>query len=418
SDSQVRNARFHGFAHHLLLRPLPVLVGQAVKPKLLPVLVNHAPQLVQLPIQLIVHGHLTKLLNLRRQRLSHARDLRAKRRLRPVGGRRSAGARRPASLCQRLLVRRLKRPNRRRVALKQLLQLEHRLHLLKSLLQLALSLSKPLRLAGVVRLTQVALAPLLKLRQTELLPANLNQRVFAALVLGRLAVLRVGGSLLFLFAFWLILSLVLRVIQAQHGPHVPLQPFVLQRRVMPQLVLHYIHLLNVVHLPFSSLRLLAPGHRQCDSVAWVIAVCLGIRKYRVPPAEPASPKRYSIGGGTPITGGTAPADIGGAPMGGPAAPTAPPATRSRQLPRGPPIPMSPSGDTSGSNEAHIAARSTKISLFWHCPSLFQRQSVMPHAINVPAIPSSPPYIPGMPGGAPGIGAPPACCIIIIICIAC
>src|SRR5690606_33520537 len=147
-------------------------------------------------------------------------------------------------------------------------------------------------------------APLLKLRQTELLPANLNQRVFAALVLGRLAVLRVGGSLL--CAFWLILSLVMRVIQAKHGPHVPLQPFVLQRRVMPQLVLHYIHLLNVVHLPFSSLRLLAPGHRPCDSFAWVIAVCLGIR---------ISPKRYSIGGGPPITGGPAPGDIGGAPMG-------------------------------------------------------------------------------------------------------
>src|SRR5690606_13184709 len=212
SDSQVRNARFHGFAHHLLLRPLPVLVSQAVKPKLLPVFVNHAPQLVQLPIQLIVHGHLTKLLNLRRKRLSHTRDLRTKLRLRPVGGHRSAGAQRPARLCHRLLIGRLKRSKRRRIALKQLLQLEHRLHLLKSLLQLSLSLSKPLRLAGVVRLTQVALAPLLKLRQTELLPANLNQRVFAALVLGRLAVLRVGGSLL--FAFWLILSRVLRVIQA------------------------------------------------------------------------------------------------------------------------------------------------------------------------------------------------------------
>src|SRR5690606_32388703 len=142
-------------------------------------------------------------------------------------------------------------------------------------------------------------------------------RVFAARILGRLAVLLVGGFLL--FVFWLILSLVLRVIQAKHGPHVPLRPIVPQRRVMPLLFLHYIHLLNVVHLPFSSLRLLAPGHRSCDSVAWVIAVCLGIR---------ISPKRYSIGGGPPITGGPAPGDIGGAPKGGPAAPTPPPASRS------------------------------------------------------------------------------------------
>src|SRR5690606_21570882 len=267
-------------------------------------------------------------------------DLRAKRRLRPVGGRRSAGARRPARLCHRLLIGRLKRSKRRRIALKQLLQLEHRLHLLQSLLQLALSLSKPLRLAGVVRLTQVALAPLLKLRQTELLPANLNQRVFAALVLRRLAVLRVGGSLL--FAFWLILSLVLRVIQAQHGPHVPLQPLVLQRRVTPQLFLRSIHLLNDVHLPFSSLRLLAPGHRSRDSVAWVIAVCLDIRKRLVSPASQTSPKRYSIGGGPPISVGPAPADIGGTPMGGPAATAPPPASKSRKLARGPPIPMSPS----------------------------------------------------------------------------
>src|SRR5690606_18189132 len=214
-----------------------------------------------------------------------------------------------------------------------------------------------------------------------------------------------------LFVFWLILSLVLRVIQAQHGPHVPLQPLVLQRHVMPQPFLRSIHLPNVVHLPFSFLRLLAPGHRSCDSVAWVIAVYLGIRKRRVSPASPASRKRYSIGGEPPITGGPAPADIGDAPLGGPAAPAPPPASSSRKLARGPPSPMPSSGDTSGSTEAHMAARSTKISLFWHCPSWFQRQSVMPHATNVPAIPSSPPYIPGVPGGAPGIGAPPACCII-------
>src|SRR5690606_7380479 len=130
-------------------------------------------------------------------------------------------------------------------------------HLLQSLLQLSLPLGKPLRLAGVVRLTQVALAPLLHLGQTELLSADINQRVFAARILVRLAVLLVGGFLL--FVFWLILSLVLRVIQAKHGPHVPLQPIVPQRRVMPLLFLHYIHLLNVVHLPFSSLRLLATG---------------------------------------------------------------------------------------------------------------------------------------------------------------
>src|SRR5690606_9280733 len=145
----------------------------------------------------------------------------------------------------------------------QLLQVHHRLDLLHHLVQLPVPLGEALGLAGVVGLSQVALAPLQHLRQRRLLAADVNQRfarrrtclcAFTCLLAGGLLFSCVSGAILGR-------RLPLRVIEPQNGPKVPLQPVVIQRHLRPLVGRLSLRLCLHLHLPVLP----------CDSAPRVIA---------------------------------------------------------------------------------------------------------------------------------------------------